>query len=329
MTIKNDKLYMRRAIAGGLIWLSKAQREDGSWASDAGPRSPYSEVEITAAAALAYMQSGFTPHGNSEASRRLKAALRWLVRKQGRDGWFETSPARRPLAAQAMAVVALSEATRLTDSDAIRRRFAPVVKSAMATLIARQTEDGSWDGPEANTMALLAASSARAAGVRIHEQVQNRAIAWMKQYRTDAALSDYSASASVGAGQGVSYPGISILMCLPPTEYQEGEAETVTSDLRREPVAWESGDFFRWYVGTLAAYRLEGQLWQQWRNRLLVQLVREQNGVSNGPAGQHSNPGSWDAHGACRAGGRPYATAMAVLTLSASYGHSPLYGSLK
>jgi putative zinc finger protein len=330
-TIKNDKRYMRRAIANGLVWLMRDQRKDGSWTSSDPKRSAYSDVEITAAAALAYMQSGFTPYGNSGSSRRLKAALRWLVRQQGKGGRFVASSRKRPLAAQAMAVVALSEAMRLTDRDTIRNRFAPVVERAMTVLIARQSKSGSWGDAEVSSMALLAVGSARAAGVLIDVEVRDRALAWLDAYRSEHISEGYYAAKDERAkgGKSGSYAGISVTMSLPPADFGGGGTKSVTADLRREPVVWESGDFFRWYAGTLAAYRLNGQFWQQWRNRVLVELVRQQNGVAGKKLRRQSDMGSWDAHGMCRQAGPAYTTAMAVLTLSASYGHSPLYGSTK
>jgi hypothetical protein len=330
VTIKNEKAYLRLAVSRGLLWLCRHQDREGYWRGGAG-RSAYTRQEVTAAAVLAFMESGFTAQGTSRPSRHLRAALQWLLNQKTENGMFAASGPRR-LHAQAMACAALSEALRLCDSEELREQYRPVVEEALAALMSRQSSTGVWgdEDAELTTLALVASGTARAAGLAVEARAHDLALAWLAEYREGMPEEVYaSAEPGARARRGVGYAGIAQVLTAPKTTWSgERVLGRLERELAREAVRWESGEFFRWYVGTLAAYRLDGRFWQAWRRRLLVQLVPRQRRASRSRS-ERQLRGSWDAHGTCAKAGRAYATAMGVLTLTASCGHSPVYGSAK
>jgi len=327
-TIKNAKPYLRTAISSGLVWLCRNQTVSGSW-TGGGPL--YTDEEVTAAATLAFMESGFTASGNSRSSKCLRRGLTWLISRQGEDGMFGPGGPRQ-LYAQATACVAFSEALRLCDRRLVRERFEPIVNRALAALFQHQSGSGAWgsDDAELTALVLVAAGSARAAGLPVDSAPQKSALAWLDSYRRSFDSGTYaSVGPGSGAGKSVSYSTIgAVLSSARPAWTEDETAAGAADELARAPVVWESGDFLRWYAGTLAAYRLNGRSWQGWRNAVLQHLIPEQAGWPS-PKNNDPDHGSWEPHGICQDGGRAYSTAMSVLSLTATCGHSPVYGDAK
>ncbi len=319
-TIRNSRL--RPVVWSGLLWLIRNQEEDGSWRAESG--SDYSDIELTAAGALALMQAGYSPSGQSRAALRLRSALSWLTRQEQGDGTFGVTGKRR-VHAQAMAVAALSEASRLTDGPAIRERFQPLVARCLDRLVEYQDRSGKWDDLETTTLALLATGAARAAGASVPAEHHRRALAWLSDYEPDYDSTVLvSRPGTTEPEEDISF--VPIARVLAADRDLLGSAEAARATARRlatASVVWEHGDFFRWYTGTVAAYRLGGEPWQQWRARLLHELIAKGWHVDSREPGYR---GSWLPHGDSTHAGRCYGTAMAVLSITATYGHSPVYG---
>ncbi|MFH1731320.1 MAG: zf-HC2 domain-containing protein [Planctomycetota bacterium] len=328
--IRDSKLQSaRRAISRGVVWLCKNQDGAGFWESG-GPG--YSREEVTAAAALAFMESGFDAYGRSEPSRHLRAALRWLIRQRRPDGMFG-APGPRQWHAHAMVCMALSESLRLSDHESARNRYRPIVERAVARLAEGQPASGAWgdNNPELTVLVVMAAGSARAAGLAVDAGSHAARLAWLESYRRDRRSPGVYTREYITheAGKERSYSAIGMILGSPETAWSVGDgSRAAAAELLAAPVVWGAGDFFRWYGGTLAAYELNGRSWQAWRKRVLEELLRNQQGALRTKAAE-AGRGSWIPHGITREGGRAYSTAAAVLALTASYGHSPLYGGGK
>jgi len=328
--IRDSRLQSaRRAISRGVIWLCKNQDRAGFWAAGV---SGYSREEVTAAAALAFMESGFTAYGKSKPSRHLRAALRWLIRRRRADGMFG-APGPRQWHAHAMVCMALSESLRLSDRESARNRYRPIVERAVAKLAEEQPASGAWgdNDPELTVLVVMAAGSARAAGLAVDAGSHAARLAWLESYGRDLRSPGvYTREGTTyEAGKERSYSAIGMILGSPETAWSAGDRSRATAaELLAAPVVWGAGDFFRWYAGTLAAYELNGRSWRAWRKRMLEELLRNQQGALRTKAAK-AGRGSWVPHGIMRDGGRAYSTAWAVLALTASYGHSPLYGGGK
>jgi hypothetical protein len=277
-------------------------------------------------ACLAYQQAGFAVDGRRRPEIQLRRGLSWLVRQQGGDGLFARRGARR-IHAQAAALTALSDALRLTERRRVRERIRPVVERAATALIKQQTASGSWGGDaELTAMALLATSSARAAGLGVEARAHRAAIAWMRKYESRYREGIYAVTApDAPSGKSAAYATVAKLL----THGGGGRLDRARANerLRTVPVVWGSGEFYRWYAATLAAYRLDGELWRQkWKPMVVLNLVPRQRGWPDRGARRTVERGSWPAHGACEKAGSAYTTSLAVLTLTATCGHAPVYG---
>ena len=325
--IKNSRLQSaRRAISHGVLWLCKNQDRAGFWVSG---NPEYSSEEVTAAAALAFMESGFTAYGKSKPSRHLRAALRWLIDRQRPDGMFGSAGARQ-WHAHAMTCIALSESLRLSDRASARNKYRPGVERAVAKLAEQQHASGAWgeNDPELTTLVVMAAGAARAAGLAVDAAAHAARLAWLESYGSSRRSPGAYASVETThrAGKNRSYGAIGVILGSPEMAWSAGDrAGAAAGELAAAPVVWGAGDFFRWYAGTLAARQLDRRSWQAWRKRVLEELLSNQQGAL-GLKTTKANRGSWTPHGITRDGGRAYSTAAAILTLTASYGHSPLYG---
>ena len=329
-TVKNARPHLRTAITQGLGWLADNQRPDGHWSAGDGASAGYTDIEVTATAALAFMECGFTPSGQDDNSLRLRKALMWMLRQKRVDGMFG-EPGRRQIHAQAMVCAALSEATRLADRETFRRRFSSEIQDGVNALAGAQTISGAWGAEDTETtaIALLSMGASRAAGFQVPVQNLNAALAWLDGYQRSFETQGYAShEAGYRTGKGASYSSIAKVLMGSGAESDLRSSTQPSGEIGTSPVVWETGDFFRWYSATLAAYQLDGQAWQKWRDNVLVQLISNQDGgvrVRSIPR----NRGSWEPAGACKGSGRVYATSMAVLTLSATCGHSPVYGGTK
>ena len=97
-----------------------------------------------------------------------------------------------------------------------------------------------------------------------------------------------------------------------------GGADYLVNNLPR----WEGDNinFYYWYYGTLAMFRMGGEHWKAWNASLRDMLVERQR------KGEPIIDGSWDPVGPwCGSGGRAYATAMSALCLEVYYRYLTLY----
>jgi hypothetical protein len=333
--IQNAHRYVRVPVTLGLNWLGRHQQEDGRWRS-AGPGakrsrdSAYTDVEVTAMACLAYQQAGFSVEGKRGPNMQLRRGLSWLVRQQRTDGFF-AKPGPRQVQAQAAVVAVLSDAIRLADGEKIRARIEPVVGRGLDALMRRQTQSGDWGrgDPEIAVMALIGTSAARAAGLAVEAEPHRSAIAWLRDYRQRHQGSVVASLAPESkAGKSTAYAAVAEV--LTPGDLPNVDLSAARRQIDTMPVVWGTGEFYRWYVATLAAYRLDGEEWRsKWRPMAILNLVRNQSGWSKRRAASKADLGSWPAHGACESAGAAYSTSLGVLTLIATCGHSPVYSGAK
>src|SRR5262245_58773651 len=99
----------KQAVAKGVAFLRKEQREDGSWTA----RNRGAEVAVTALTALALMSAGDEP-GKPPAGEAIDRAVEWLVQAQDKDGLFHTPATNSTVMyGHGMATLALTQAAAL------------------------------------------------------------------------------------------------------------------------------------------------------------------------------------------------------------------------
>ena len=80
-------------------------------------------------------------------------------------------------------------------------------------------------------------------------------------------------------------------------------------------------NFYYWYYGTLAMFRLQGPRWVKWNEAVSTALVNSQ--LTSGDAS-----GSWDPDPLWGGyGGRVFSTSLGALCLEVYYRYLPLYNT--
>ncbi|MEL7336189.1 MAG: prenyltransferase/squalene oxidase repeat-containing protein, partial [Planctomycetota bacterium] len=128
----------------GLEWLKRNQRNAGYW-SLIGPYDhggiTENKIAATAMAMLAFQGDGNT-HMAGPYKEEVRKAVRWLVRQQGREGFFNSRPSssHEHAYAQAQATIAISELYSMTGDSWLR----PYVIRSIEYALAAQSRQGGW-----------------------------------------------------------------------------------------------------------------------------------------------------------------------------------------
>jgi hypothetical protein len=148
------------AIARGLAWLARQQREDGSWQFDAPNAKDQSyQVAATGLALLPFLEIGEGPTNAIKYRTVAKKGVDWLA------SWDKGFIAKN-MYAQAIATIALCDAYRLSKDDKLKAK----ATLAVEYIVKAQGKNGSWGyraGAEGDTtivgwqvVALVAADAA-------------------------------------------------------------------------------------------------------------------------------------------------------------------------
>ena len=84
---------------------------------------------------------------------------------------------------------------------------------------------------------------------------------------------------------------------------------------------------YTWYYGSLAMYQMGGRYWQRWREKCIVDLIRNQQ-LSGCQFGSWKMPRRQQFVGGLT-GGTVYCTAMSILTLETFYRYQPYLARFK
>lgn len=321
------------AVAAGLEWLAKQQRSNGSW-SLVGPykggANSENEPAATAMAMLAFLGAGHTHQSNTQYSKNVKNGMSYLLSIQDDEGFFaKRAIGNQQTYAQAQCTIAICELYGLT-SDPI---LEPIAMRAIRYAIRAQADDGGWryrprePGDTSVTgWYVMALMSARMAGLAVESDRLDRVNNFLDkvQKRRDRLEPDKY-------GEAYSYMPYS----------KASPAMTAEGMLCRMYLGWKASDgrivggsewlcenlvstdrnrisFYYYYYATTALHHVGGEYWRRWNDAMKVNLpaMQEQSGL---------NKGSWevssDPHDA---GGRLYATCLAIYCLETYYRHLPL-----
>jgi len=108
---------------------------------------------------------------------------------------------------------------------------------------------------------------------------------------------------------------------VPPTDPRMIEGAVY---MRGRPLKAGRLDYYYLYYGTLALYQYQGEIWEQWNEKMKDVLTKAQ--VKTGPCA-----GSWNVSSEWHGGrmGRAVTTAFATLSLEVYYRILPMYGLRK
>ncbi|MBN9118401.1 MAG: hypothetical protein J0I06_04430 [Planctomycetes bacterium] len=326
-----------RAVALGLAWLARQQKQDGSWEFDAGDKDD--RAAATGLVLLPFLAVSQT-HKDEKAKyqQAVAAGLDFLKKRcpttGAKAGQFEGATT---MTGQALAALALCEAYGMTRDAELK----PVAQAGLNFIQKNQAKDGGWsDKPGGKSdlavvgWQIQALSAGRLTNdLVVDNRIIKNAVKFLDGVSAGSRKSMYgptdNADAKPGTlptaiglwcryhidGWGPSHPGL--------IDGVAGLAKSPPSETNRDPLylyyaAWvllryEGEDWKNWNEGPKAA---DGSRKGGMRDLLFGLLVRKDGAML----------GSWDANGdSGRRFGRLGTTALNVLTLEVYYRYLPLY----
>ena len=310
-----------RAVARGLEWLARQQKDDGHWEFDGTSKD---KVAATGMALLPFLAAGETHKNKTKHRETVEKGLQWLMKNQrsravkgGRSvGAFDTSN----MYAHAIATIALCEAAGRTKDPEVKAK----AKGALAFVLNAQGANGSWGytGPEpveGDTSIVgwqvQALAAAKVAGIEIADEkkVFDKADKFLQSVSTDGgAKYGYREK---GASQTLTPVGLLSRHSMGKLEARHPTFGRGVEFLKGFPPQKGYWDTYYYYYATRVVYQAGGDDWHKfWNPRMRDMLVDLQ--VAEGEA-----KGSWvkDQGFMGSACGRLGTTAMSLLTLQVYY----------
>ena len=343
---------LRGPVQQGLAWLDRHQGLDGAWDCDGfelecqrrgrtpcdGPGLQPHDVGVSSLALLAFLGDGNTTHAG-EYAETVTRGLRWLLAQQDPETGLIGSPQGHALTYNhALATLVLCEAASFTDSPAVR----VPARRAIDLILAAQNPGSGWryalapDGHADTSVTgwmARALFAAREAELEVESAAFDGFLAWIDQ-ATDPTTArvgyDLRGSFSsrveqinmhfpVESGEAMTAAGLysRFLAGQDPedVEIMERHADLLLRTLPEWAPEDYGCDLYYWAQGTEAMDQMGGSYWKAWSKALWVALLGSQRDARSA-----CMEGSWDPVGPWGyAGGRVYATALAVLCLEGEY----------
>ncbi|MBM4039723.1 MAG: terpene cyclase/mutase family protein [Planctomycetes bacterium] len=323
------------AVMAGLVWLAKAQENDGHWDCKKWDGGGDFDVGMTGLALLAFLGAGYT-HTKGKFKTTVEKGLEWMAKNQKDNGSFGW----RTFYEQGIATMAVSEAYGLTQSPAVGR----MAQKAIDYVVKVQPDHGGFryggavpkdDGDMSVTgWQIMAIKSAICSELRVPQEAVERARVFLKNTYRDYGGSSYTVG-SRGASAAMTSIGMlcrqflggdydaEILAAADWLRKHQGGKPGVANGTKDSLV----GDLYYTYYSVLAMFQMGGEWWPEWNKLFRDPLVKCQIHQVNDARGRFVR-GSWDPQNhvwAKHSGGRVYATAMAVLSLEVYYRFLPVY----
>jgi hypothetical protein len=319
------------AVARGLVWLAKVQKNNGSWESDGSAKAP---VASTGIALLPFLAAGYTHKGGAQFrgkemnkyQKNVTNGVDYLLKLQRPTGDFGA----QNMYEHAIASMALCEAFGMTQDPKLRY---PCQK-AIEFIVKAQHPAGGWrygPGQAGDTSVtgwqIQALKSGHLAGLSVPKDTLQKAMSFLDSVSGGTArtgstygYTDKNGSPSMTAvgllcrqylGWGQHNPsivaGIGELKKIAPPDQGKNSAL----------------DIYYFYYASQVVHNYDGPEWHVfWNPRMRDWLVKLQV-----PQGNGQNEGSWDPDQSITgsAGGRLFTSCMALLTLEIYYRYLPLY----
>jgi hypothetical protein len=312
------------AIRGSLEWLTRNQEPDGRWACEKQGGEAGHDVAATAMALLCYYGWGMKHNVDCEYLKPVKSGMAWLLGQIKPDGDIRSGNGKNGMYDQGIAGMALCEAYGISRDPALL-----LPSSNVVAFIARaQNKEGGWryqpDSQDTDMSVFgwqfMALHSARMSGIPCPSNALDRAIAWLDRVSGGQSGGVYGYQSPNETGRpAMSACGMFCrqLQKIPPTDARMKET---AGFLRTRSLPGSNVDFYYLYYTTLALYQHQGEVWEEWNQRVKEVLPPLQRKTG-------SEAGSWDPQGQYGGQmGRCISTAMGTLSLEVYYRFLPMYG---
>jgi hypothetical protein len=327
-----------QAVALGLAWLARQQKQDGGWEYDGSSKDE--RVAATGMALLPFLAAGETHTKGKKYQKTVASGLAFLLRNCPLSG-ANAGRMSNNMYAQAIGTMALCEAYGMSKDKGLLLNGA---QAAINFIQRAQGPNGSWGYAPLNNgdtsivgwqiQALTAAKLSK--DIVVDDKVLKRAVGFLEIASKGSRKAEYGYTDNTTARPGTSLTAVGLLCRYYLDGWgpdNAGMAEGVVGLMRRAPTQKPAlPDMYFYYYATQVVHFFEGEEWKTWnegpkqadgtrKGGMRDWLVTTQD-KKNGP-----NLGSWDPEagfigGSC---GRLGTTAMCVLTLEVYYRHLPLY----
>jgi hypothetical protein len=302
------------AVGRALVHLSKTQQGEGSWSANrVTPRHP----GVTALCVMAFLSAGHVP-GEERYGDAVEKGLRSVLRWQQASGLI-TTEGHLEMYNHGICTLMLAEAVAVTDGplhDELRGRL----DRAVAVILKAQRKDGTYKGGWRYTVSgydadmsvtgwqLLALRAAAGVGCEVPREVTDRAAEFATRCREPITGGFRYIAGSGAPTPSCTAAGILALLARGKDADRSEDVLKAADFLLKGPPRWGSTQFASaLYFGSQATCRVGGRHANAYREHVHKVLLANQ-----------SDDGGWD--GGDTTGqiyGRNYATAMAVLALTA------------
>lgn len=311
------------AVAKGLQWLVRQQKNDGRWTLVEATMSD--DIAATGLGLLPFLAAGQTHKAmkgerESQFAKTVEFGLSYLKSKQKVNGSFTGA---RDMYGHAIATMALCEAYGMTQDPSLRK----VAQSALDYIAKAQHPVGGFrytPGQQGDTSVtgwcMQALKSGMMSGLTVDRQVVYKVGSFLETVQT-----------SNGAAYGYTGPGATRSMTAVGLLCRQylgwGPKNPILADgvanLKKNLPIKGFDDIYYYYYATQVMHFFGGDDWDKlWNPKMRDLLVDSQD---NSPSREKN--GSWapDNFLTGRAGGRLTATSLSLLTLEVYYRHLPLY----
>jgi hypothetical protein len=300
---------VRQAVTAGLDHLKEQQNDDGSWPGHYG-NSP----GVVGLILLAFFAHGEVP-GRGPYKETIDKALDYILASAQDDGLISRTGAP-PMYNHGFATLALAEAYGMSKRPEIER----ALRKAVDLIVRTQNSRGGWryqpraadDDITVSGCQLVALRAAENAGINVPRKTIENGLDYIESCYAYGGF-----AYTPGGAPGTARTGIGVLLLqLLGRENNEKVAKGVEYMKTNPPRHPGSYFYYATYYCAQAMYQYGGAEWKAWDRDATEHLLRLQ--IRSGP-----ERGSWPETGS--AGGKHYATAMALLALEVSWRYLPIY----
>ena len=328
-----------KAVAEGLNWLMRHQRDDGGWSLNTSneckipPGCPdeinaVSDTAATGLALLPFLGAGHIHTQPSRYSENVRRGIDWLISHQQKDGQlFLEGGFNFGMYSHAIATMALCEAYGLSKDPRLKE---PAQLGINFIAASQNKEDGGWrytPGMPGDTSVfgwqMFALRSARLSGLNVSRNVIKGCVHYLDEAGADKHRTTYGYLPGRPATPVMTAEG---LLCRQYLGWPRDYPAMVrgTANVWNELQDYPNRNIYYWYYATQLLHNMHNKQWKLWNERIRETLVNSQ------VTGDGCDRGSWspmypqvDMEG--RKAGRLFQTSLSILTLEVYYRFLPLY----
>lgn len=291
-------------------------------------------VGVSGLAVLAFLATGNSPIEGDYADI-VAGVMRYFMARQLADGRYGSDSMYN----HAIATMAMAEAISLMQGDTRAKEIVDALRAslerAVQYLVTAQREHGGWDYEvgtrERNDMSIttwcvMALLDASMAGAPAPRSTFLRVIHLLKRMTPASGMTWYGDTNPLGdfrSGPGIVSGSIFcryLLGCPADDETLQMQLAYLARNPPRASVSSRDNNYYTWYIGTLASFFAGGKQWDAWNATLRPMAIDAATADNSHARGSWSAVSHWSDRG-----GRVYATAINVLTLTTYYRYVPAY----